>query len=343
MRYPASLASPFVFEMSPLAVASRSDDFPLEYLGARSLRAYDRGECSSAIPWRQIGDAFAAGLDKGIQEKAEQIFLFGVDEACRNDPNCVTGGTALKLCPIPTSGYQITPLLRDGFAGPRDAFVFTRSYALRLCAGIGQVRVRVQFSGRFEADEEGRLGFRLLWVTAQDPGGETKAVVEDPLRKSLESTVNDQIASVIRQPVVDDALLPRGISCNLNDDDADASCLEPVQGALGVSFGIPADGVGAANVSCEEFDPSQTGAACHLAPNVYRVNHRPDGVEVVLSEVEPFDLEGREADPLFPLLLNEAFCERFPAETAIETCYMDTVFEIPPSTFPEVCGDALME
>lgn len=95
------------------------------------------------------------------------------------------------------------------------------------------------------------------------------------------------------------------------------------------------------NVACvPDPRPGFSGTACAFIPNVYRVNHRPEGIEVVVSEGD--DRFAPFLDPpdvFYPLLELAGACTgEEVAGRAPVGGYMGTVFEIPPPG-PRPFGD----
>lgn len=185
--YPFGVTSSNILAVDPAVVAAAAN-LPLGWDGGRALRMYDRGECSAAISWRDIGESFADGLDREI----------------------VPGIQAEGVDAIPSGNWTITPIIRDEFRGTRDRLRMFRRYEVQTL-GIHLALVSVTFEGRFEA-QGGRLQFDLLSLSVTGTGPEADGVVpalREALSAELEASITEGLQAAVGQSVPEEARVIR--------------------------------------------------------------------------------------------------------------------------------------
>jgi len=154
----------------------------------------------------------------------------------------------------------------------------------------------------------------------------------------IETAIAEGVVTSLAQPLTG-SLPPALLRCSPGED-GDARCLDRIGNALEFAAGAPAGSVQANNLRC--IAVGGNAGECRYVPNVYRVNHRVDGVELVLSETDP---AGGNADPFFTLLDDAGTCHGFrlgrPTPIA---CVHDGIFETTPPDRVGIrmCGDGLL-
>ncbi len=308
LPYPASAFSPLVAEYEP---GSIFDAAPLppqvpRWRGARALRMYDRGECSSAVSWRDLGDGFADGFDRVLREEQDAP---------------------------PVGSWISTYVLRQEFRGERDDFTWTRPYSVHVPTTELRVRVAFTIRGRFTVVDQ-QLAYRLLEGALILPDGTRDALPADVAAR-IEPAIAEGVLGQLGQSLR--GRLPDATLRCLPEEGGDMDCFLRVAGALELAAGAPPGSAQPHNLRCLGSGPV---GDCRYVPNVYRVNHRVDGIEVVLSEEERFFVG---ADPLIGLLEEEeGVCHGFevgPASPAV--CVHDALPEIHDGSVP-LCGDRVL-
>ena len=271
--------------------------------GARALRMYDRGECSAAETWRNIGESFAEGVDAALGESRDAE---------------------------PIGNWVVTYDIRNEFRGDRDRFTFSRPYEITVVDDLIRVTRTLQFTGQFTATD-GVLGFRLFDAVTIDPAG-----VREPLSDSDRMDIEDSIAAGMKAALAQP--LPLTIACSPGAG-GDRLCFGAMATTVEVEAGAPDGSFARHNATCL---PAGARGECHFVPNVYRVNHRVDGIELVLSETAP---EQGDADPFYPLLEDADTCRGLGVRNMQpRACVHDGVFEITPPNRRgiRICGEAAL-
>lgn len=258
-------------EVDPAAVHARTvGSYPLittTWGGGRALRMYDRGACSRAASWESIAQALSDGLD----------------QALAGEPTVAT----------PTGNWTLTAQLRAPFRGERDTFVFSRLYQMRIPSTLlFAPGVLVSLEGRFVV-VDGQLTYQLVEGFLHASAFETEGNTPFDVAQSMlvEATISREIVRALAQPLDNPALI--GTRCRSEDHEG---CFETLPDQLELGAGAPPGSVQPHNLRCLD-------GLCHFVPNVYRVNHRVDGIEVVLSEAH-------DPDPLEALLIDAGVCDR---------------------------------
>ena len=268
----------------------------------------------AATSWRAIGQAFADGLDRALAAERDAV---------------------------PSGNWVTTLELRQEFRRARDEFTFTRPYQFPDLGGVVHGYRIVTLIGRFQAADD-LLSYDLMSARLRDlDGAVTPFSPED--RERIQATITNGLRSVLAQPLTDAPIPPASLRCTPGAA-GDARCLRLVGPLLALAAGLPdADQVAPHNLQCMAVaNAPNDGGECHFVPNVKRVNHRVDGVEVVLSETDP--VTGRDADPFYQLLEDAGACHGFEPGAEPRACLHASVFEItPPSMIGiDVCGDELL-
>ena len=250
----------------PVATATALG-LPVPFSAATAFRFYDRGSCSGETRWRTIGEAFASALDDPdtIAELVARI-------------NEATQGPTPDICNlVPIGNWGVTPRLSEEFATTLDTFEFVRQFGGQLCGGGNLNPIPFRIRGRFYAEDR-ELRFRLV---ALDVAGEP--VAGGDISSFVEGTVNAAIPSAIAQVVTFPGSSSPVVPCDdPGTPDATDRCVERLADLLPrIIPGVDSDTITAANVTCLA---SGNSGGCAFIPNVYRVNHRPEGIEVVVSE-----------------------------------------------------------
>lgn len=202
----------------------------------------------------------------------------------------------------------------------------------------------MRLRGRFVAQTPA-LRFRFLGLTART-GNETLALTGADVRTFVEAAANAALPEAVAQVVTaPGSSTPLFLRCGGTADPL-IDCARRFNASLPDFVpGLPAGVFSPANVACvPDPRPGFSGTACAFIPNVYRVNHRPEGVEVVVSEGEAGDqfipyLD--DPDVFYPLLELGGACTGEGSNVvgrAPVGGYMGTVFEIPPPG-PRPFGD----
>ncbi|MBX3270455.1 MAG: hypothetical protein KF729_09355 [Sandaracinaceae bacterium] len=310
LPYPEPATSPFVaaYEPGPSFDAAA---LPLQvprWRGGRALRMYDRGECSGAVSWREFAEALATGFD---------VALLEADEA------------------RPAGFWILTYTLRQELFDDRDDFTWTRPYRVRVPGT--ELRVVVGFSvrGRFIVVDR-QLKYHLIDGAIILPDGTREPLPAD-FASRAEPAIDAGVLAVLAQPLDRRVPLPPAALRCTPGEGADADCFVRFRAAVEQEARASEGSVEPHNLRCV---PVASGRdECRFVPNVYRVNHRVDGVEVVLSE-RPRFFSG--ADPLVKLLEDEGTCHGArvgPSTPAI--CVHDALTELHRPGVP-MCGDALL-
>lgn len=314
LPYPEFAFSPFVGEYEPGAIF---DAAPLppnvpQWRGARALRMYDRGECSGAVSWRELGDGFADGFDRVLREEQG----------------------------APSVGPWILSYeLRQEWGGERDDFTWTRAYRIRPPGTELMIAVAVTVRGRFTVVDQ-QLAYRLLDGALLIPPSFGMPARRDPLPADLVALIEPAIAEGVlgqlAQSLRGTDIPPTALRCTPGEG-GDRLCFSRINGLLETGASAPAGSTQPHNLRC--LPTTGSGGECHFVPNVYRVNHSVDGVEVVLSEEEP-PFTG--ADPFFVLLDDARACHGFfigPRSPSV--CVHDALPELHDGSV-RLCGDALL-
>jgi hypothetical protein len=327
LRYPSPDAS-CALERFELNTLGGQLNTPLPWGGARAFRHYDRGRCSAAFSWRQVIDAFAEGLETGI------------------DRRILEGGGRIGDIRIPLWApldTLLTPHLVMPFRRDRDFFRYTQGFSFDFDTGEhdGELRMQLHFDGQLFA-EAGTLRFRFGRFTIETrvtpglddileglfeliarhlflPGlavlggggdsGDLRTQLVERFRSEFEAEINRLLARqtgrVILNPFTDTAtpLLP----CTPGDK-GDAACFADGRDAIALLYPDVAARLEPHHLRCLP-GAGPEGGACAVFPTVHRVFQKADGIEAVLVE--------RPSDPLFRLLEAEApeLCERVPPAT----------------------------
>ena len=257
---------------------------------ARSIRMYDRGECSGEAPWAEVLDGIGRGIATGIDGGLRARGLSGASF------RSMTG----------------TPRIGTTLSGNADDHVSIRSeYNVNNCSG----RMYVNFSGKF-AVTAGRPSFRL------DPGtlnvsldfgddfcagglalGAGFGFDAGALQTSISSGVRTALSTQL-EPGVDAALLrrvasaPVSINCTPTTD-----CRATMSGLFRLGgFTAAADALTSANVACLPRVDNPSRNECTFVPTVPRVNTRVDGLEIVVAN--------HSTDPFLPPMRSAGVCNR---------------------------------
>jgi hypothetical protein len=284
-----------------------------EWRGGRALRMYDRGECSAAVSWRDLGEQLAVGVDGAFHGRGRPLGSW-------------------------TLTYELgQPLFRDG-----DNFTFTRPYEVRVPDTELHLVVSFQITGQFTANDH-RMGFRLIRGVIIVPSSVAGEGSEDPLspedEAAVEGGIETGLVTALAQSLTE-SLPPRLLVCTPAAS-GDEDCFQRLGALVDVGAGAPPGSAQPHNLRCVAVGANE--GECRFIPNVYRVNHRVDGVAVVLSETDTFT--PREADPFYQVLRTGGACHGFridPFEPI--ACVHDAIIEPPPPgrSRTRFCGDALL-
>ena len=296
---------------------------PFETPDAAVVRFYDRGACSGAMAWRDLGQALSDRLDVAI------------DDAIKSQGNDLGCGAH----PDPETPWVVTPILRaeDPSGSNRDAFRFTRTYRIEICGGNDTQALSLGFVARFVAGE-GVLALALEDTFAEGPGAEE---VQIQLGTMVAPLVTQEIPRIIGQEVrVPGTTIP-ALPCRLDEPDECGDQLRDLIDGF-PTLGVAAEDILDRNAVCA---PSTTtaGGACALVPNFLRSHQRPEGLEVILSDWDANEeyLGLGDADPLFPLLQQGGACEREELYVPAQFGYLGQVREFPDLSLPLPFGDEL--
>jgi len=266
----------------------------------KAFRHYDRGECSAETPWSTfldgLKDALTAKLDDGLREK-------GLGGATLDGE--MTG--TLQIVP---SGTGDVYRVRARYDVHRCAAKMDLGFALRL--GASDRAPRVELVGAptvgFDFGDDVCAGFAALAKGYGFDAGALQRFIEGEVRTELQT----ELAPAVRDALVGRLAQPAGeIRCS--GANADAVCLSVIQAGLraGVGGRSPNPAAAAAlagrNAKCIADDAG--ARTCRFIPNVQRIHTRPDGLELVFSDLR--------SDPLFSLLDDGGVCARVePSATA---------------------------
>ena len=266
----------------------------------KAFRHYDRGECSAESPWSSfldgLKDALTSKLDDGFREKG-------------------LGGATLDG--DMTGTLQIVP------SGTGDIYRVRARYDVHLCAakmdlgfalrlGTSDRAPRVELVGAptvsFDFGDDVCAGFIALAKGYGFDAGALQRFIEGEVRTELQA----ELAPSVRDALVERLAQPAGeIRCS--GANADAVCLAVIQAGLRTGVGGRAPNPAAAaaltgrNAKCMANDAGVR--TCRFIPNVQRIHTRPDGLELVFSDLR--------SDPLVSLLAEGGVCSRVePAATA---------------------------
>lgn len=245
----------------------------------RALRVYDRGACSGEARWRELADRIFPEMDERVD------FVLGGDEEtdfCFD--NTGDGVEETCLCgAMPSGNWTVTPrLMEDLFGHPLDTFRLFRAYTVHLCGGGWVGPLRVAITGAFGA-ASGHLVYRGQAITVEFDGSPV-AGFEDLLTE-FEDTLNAEIPAAV-------GTVPRNgtgaplFPCTLGSG-GDTQCFMSFDG-ISALLGLTPGALQPRNAVC--VPEGSQGGACALVPNVIRVNPRPEGIELVLSEWAPKDV-----------------------------------------------------
>lgn len=187
------------------------------------------------------------------------------------------------------------------------------------------------------------MGFRLIRgvviipPSVAGPGGEDPLSPEDAAM--VEGGIEAGLVSALGQSLAD-SLSATLLRCTPGTE-GDAACLNRVGPLIDFAAGQPTGTAQPHNLRCVAVNANE--GECRFVPNVYRVNHRVDGVAVVLSETDTFT--PREADPFYRVLEAAGACHGLridPLEPI--ACVHDAIIEPPPPgrSRTRFCGDALL-
>lgn len=346
IRYTGLQLDPTVEEWDPQAIfADRAEDFTTVFgepaqvppwEASLSLRMYDRGECSAAEAWRPIGEAFAEGI--------EEIFGAGFDVQLGPNDNIDATVSA-----APIGNWTVTPEIRQELFGDRDRFQLTQIYEVTIDFDSALIPDVTGFRtvvvvGRFLAEED-QMRFDLLDAFLMGIGGEREELKEELGDVAVvEEEVNELLLRTLAQPI---SGAPGRLTMCTPGPGGDTGCRNRLDSLL-ANFALPgttASDVQPHNVICVPLENDM--GECRFVPNVKRVNHRVDGIEIVLSETSPRDeLEGRpiDPDPFYPLYRRAGACNEIQRGGEPIACVQDTVFEITPENRGDfICGNHIRE
>lgn len=292
LRYPwPSSASTAMF--LPWGTFSLPRAFNAELPAGRSWRAfrhYDRGECSAETSW----PTFVAGLERALTTKL-------------NDALAKKGLTGATLDGDMVGTLQIVP------DGTGDIYRVRARYDVHRCSSKMDVGFALRIRAAERAPQVQLEGAPTVsFDFGDDLCGAIAAAKKDygldaaALQRFIESEVRTQLQTEMA-PGIQDAIVERlaqdagGVSCR-----SDAGCLDLLQTGLRSGLGGRAPDPGAAsalaprNAKCIANDAG--ARTCRFVPNVQRIHTRPDGMELVFSDLR--------SDPLFSLLAAGGVCSR---------------------------------
>lgn len=327
LLYPRSAVDPNPVELDLEAEFTRQaaqwHQSPPQWGVGRAFRMYDIGECSGAVSWRDLGEGFAAGADQALFESEDAT------EAGQ---------------------WALTFELRQEFRADSDQFTFTRPYEVCARGEFGEcteidIIVRVQLVGRFVALDD-QLRFRMLRgvvlvpESVAGPAHEREFTAEQ--RAIIEQAIAAGALDVLAQPLTGMGLPPNQLRCTPGEQ-GDQQCFQRVAAPLEFYANAPVGSARPHNFYCGQAGVSdgQVLGECRFVPNVHRVNHRVDGVSLVLSETDP---AGADPDPFYVALQRAGTCHGFRVGAGAIACVHDGLFEVtsPGNVGIRFCGDALL-
>lgn len=256
----------------------------------KAFRHYERGECSAETSW----PTFLGGLEDALTKKLSDGFARKGLTGATLDGDMV--GT-LQIVPDATGDiYRV----RARYDVHRCSSKMDVGFALRI--GTSERAPRVRLEGvptvSFDFGDDACGGLAALKEGYGFDAGALQRFIEGEVRTELQTelapSVQDAFVERLAQPVAE-------VSCR-----TDAACLEILQAGLRAGVGGRAPNPSAAaalaprNAKCIA---NEAGArTCRFVPNVQRIHTRPDGMELVFSDLR--------SDPLFSLLAEGGVCSR---------------------------------
>lgn len=266
----------------------------------RSVRVYDRGECSAEATYRELGDGIVSGLTTKLDEQFRDSGL---------------GGASLR------EPSRVRPLLSAAAGGiSTDRFEIATKYRIATCSGDLDLTIQGRFvrsgnapsfsissvNAHMDFGNDACAGFLTFggslagkfdhWFNV---GG-----LQDEIETKVTDAIRAELPGAIRKAIAERMAADPGVSlpCTVGER-GDDTCLSAMQAGLRARGDTAlADALGPTNARCVATPPSTTRGTCKVVPNVLRVNTRADGIELVLAD--------ERTDPWYPSLNGAGVCGR---------------------------------
>lgn len=311
---------PMVHDIYPGA-AGAFVNYDVRYGDWQALRVYDRGECSASTPWEAIYAGIQTQLIEGFAEFDLEV-----------------------------QSMSLTPRLHAQIA--YDTFVVE---ATIVHPNFGDGAIGISFEGRFVIEEQ-TIVYKLLSLDVEGTGRleehaedvQAALLGSDGVEASLTAGVQEAAATL---GIVPDSFASQwinafaafcggdrdevpeviGYECEVGEE-GDAACADQMPGVLTGFYGYESLEwvLEARHFRCVP-NPREEGGVCAVLPDLARVQHRADGVEIVVVDEQrvPF-AGGTIANPWYEFLSDASpLCDRTPSQT-VEGDNFGAITERPP-------------
>ncbi len=292
----------------------------------RSVRVYDRGECSAEASYRELGAGIVSGLTAKLDEEFRKSDL---------------GGASLR------EPARVRPLVSSGAGGiSTDRFEIATKYRVATCKGDLDLTIQGRFvrsgnapsfsitstTAHMDFTDDVCAGFLTFGGSLAQKFSHWFNVggLQDEIETKVQDSLRAELPGAIRQALAERMAADPGVSipCTVGDS-GDASCLSLVRSGLRTRGDTAlADALGSTNARCVATPSSTTRGTCKVVPNVVRVNTRADGIELVLAD--------ERTDPWYPSLSGAGVCNR--TEPASLPALSTTAWPTPPAPAQSTFG-----
>jgi hypothetical protein len=267
----------------------------------KAFRHYDRGECSAETSWSTFLDGIKTSLGSKL----------GTEFAARGLGRVTLRGAMTGNLQIVPTDFGDVYRIRATYDVERCSAQMDVGFGLRI--GTSERAPRVTVDGtptvRFDFGDDACAGLVALSQGYGFNAGALQTFIEGEVRSSLAR----ELGPAVEGAFVENLSQPLGeteVPCIGRDPES--TCLEIIRAGLrsGVGGRAPnlpaAAALSARNARCVQ---SAGRSVCRFVPNVQRIHNRPDGLELVFTDLR--------SDPHYSLLESGGVCARpEPAATA---------------------------